>query len=363
MPYTYQGLNQNDYDMAVSGIMLLDDPSGSPKLVTCDKAGYCYLLRQGNLCGDTTNNPPKCYPGTGGGSGGIPGLASGDPGDVFPFAGNLTQCPDQSNLLPNQDDSCDRITSLAFINDGSPKYLYLWPSYERLTGLQLSNGANQLGGALPITWTTGSTTIQLNSACTSGTNCFTDEVIPGDTLIACGCTGTSCPIVTTVDPTGASITVSQALPSTCAPPQSTWYYSGYFLNPIRDNRPAAAAVQDPGGSVEVTSNSGADAVVWGLATVCLNSSSPCTSKAATLYAYDTSLDRLWCTNSLSYCDNSSSFERARFALPTVANGYIYLPTSGVNLSAAPSSCLNYPNSSYCCSSTNQCGGAIVYTAH
>jgi hypothetical protein len=362
VPYTFEGLNQNDYDMAVSGILLLDDPAGTPRLVTCDKAGYCYLLTQGNLCGDSANNPPQCYPGV---SNGLPGLASGDPGDVFAFAGNLTQCPDQSASLPDQDDSCDRITSLAFNNAGSPRYLYLWPSYERLTGLQLSNGTNQLSGALPITWTTGSTTIQLNSACTSGTNCFTDEVVPGDTLTACGCTGTSCPIVTTVNSSGASITVSQAFPSTCTPPQSTWSYSGYFLNPIRDNRPAAAAVQDPGGSVEVTSNGGSDAVVWGLATVCLNSSSPCSSNAATLYAYDTSLDRLWCTNSLSYCDNSSSFNQARFALPTVANGYVYVPTSGVNLPAAPSSCLNYPNSSYCCvtSPSNQCGGVIVYTGH
>ncbi len=352
--YSYQSLNQNDTDMAVSGTLLLDDPVGTPRLVTCDKAGYCYLLTQGNLCGDTAHSPPQCYPGV---SGGQPGFAQNDPGDVFPFAGNLVQCPDQTNTLPNQDDSCHRITSLAFDKDASPRYLYLWPAFEKITGLQLSNGTNQITGSPSITWASGSTTISFSGACTPGTNCFSDQVIPGDTLIACGCTGTGCPVVTTVAASGSSITVSQALPSTCTTPQS-WSYSGYFVSPIRDNRPVAGAVLSPGGSVEVTSKAGADAVVWGVSTVCLNSSNPCNNANATLWAYNVALNLLWCTNSnATYCDNSSSFTQARFALPTVANGYIYLPTSGINMTppVGNTSCVTTPS--------NQCGGVIVYTAH
>ncbi len=37
--YTFEGLNQNDFDMAVSGILLFDDLDSNHRIVTMDKAG------------------------------------------------------------------------------------------------------------------------------------------------------------------------------------------------------------------------------------------------------------------------------------------------------------------------------------
>lgn len=59
--YTYQGLNQNDRDMGVAGVLLFDDLGSNHRVVTCDKSGYCYLLTQGNLCGSVGSI--TCYPG------------------------------------------------------------------------------------------------------------------------------------------------------------------------------------------------------------------------------------------------------------------------------------------------------------
>lgn len=113
VPQTFQGLNQNDFDLAVSGILLFNDLGGNPRLLTIDKAGYGYMLTQGNLCG----SPGGCYPGV---SGGAAGGAANDPGNAFSFAANQEQCPDQVNTLPGSDKSCHRITSMAFNTDISP---------------------------------------------------------------------------------------------------------------------------------------------------------------------------------------------------------------------------------------------------
>lgn len=73
-----QGLNQNDRDMSVSGVLLLDDLGSNHRLVTCDKMGYCYFLTQGNLCG-STGSTNTCYPGYSGTSPTpTPGFAYGD---------------------------------------------------------------------------------------------------------------------------------------------------------------------------------------------------------------------------------------------------------------------------------------------
>lgn len=50
--YTFEGLNQNDFDIGQCGNLLYDQTIGSVThhwLLTCDKAGYAYLLSQGNL--------------------------------------------------------------------------------------------------------------------------------------------------------------------------------------------------------------------------------------------------------------------------------------------------------------------------
>ena len=136
MAKTFEGLSQNDFDLAVSGILLFDDLGSNHRLVTIDKAGYGYLMTQGNLCGSGSG----CYPGVGtGGAGGT----TNDPGNVFSFAANLVQCPDQIGTVTGQDMSCDRVTSMALNKDGSPQYLYVWPSFEVLAGLQLSDNSSQ----------------------------------------------------------------------------------------------------------------------------------------------------------------------------------------------------------------------------
>ncbi len=347
---SFLGMNQNDFDTALSGILLLQDPLGTWRAVTIDKAGYGYLMTVGNLCGDSSSN---CYPAVSQASGGKAGSRSGDPGNVFPFAANLTQCANQQT-----DDTCDRIASLAFYKDGSPKKLYVWAQNEQLTALQVSDGSTAVSppsGTPQITWTSGSTTVTTSGTCTAGTNCLTESVIPGDTLIACGCTGTGCPTVVTVD-SATSITISSAFPTSCTVPTS-FQYSGYFLSPIRDVWPVGTKVLKPGGLLTATSNSGSDGLVWGLVTLTIGS--PPVDEG-TLLAYDAeSLQLKWCSNTASVCDNSSSFAlnassgKTILSEPTVVNGYVYVPTWGINMTGGPSGS---------CTST-QCSGLIVYSGH
>jgi hypothetical protein len=354
----FLGMNQNDFDMATSGILLLQDPLGTWRALAIDKGGYGYLLTVGNLCGDSVHSTPECYPAVSQASGGKAGSISGDPGNAFPFAANTVQCANQES-----DDSCDRISSLAFYKDGSPKQLYVWPQNERLAALQVSNGATAITpptGTREISWTTGSTTVTFNGTCTAGTNCFNSLVIPGDTLIACGCTGTGCPTVVTDNPSGTTLTISEAFPSTCTPP-TTFQYSGYFVSPTRDAYPIGSNVQKPGGLLTVTSNAGSGGLVWALATINLGTAgSP--NYEGSLLAYDANTVVLrWCSNTDSLCDSSSSFSLTNpsglgnsiFAEPTVVNGYAYVPTWGVNMSGGPSGS---------CTST-QCSGVLVYSGH
>jgi hypothetical protein len=79
-----------------------------------------------------------------------------------------------------------------------------------------------------------------------------------------------------------------------------------------------------------------------------------------LFAYDTSLNLLWCT--LSSCtSNSSAFTlgspsgyagSSAFGLPTMANGYIYIPTYGVTAVTGSSTCTSTP-----------CNGLVVYNGN
>lgn len=345
---TFGGMNENDFDMAVSGILVLQDPLGIWRAVTVDKAGYGYLLTVGNLCGDPSS---ECYPAIAQSLGGKAGAQTGDPGDVFPFVANLAPCSNQES-----DDSCHRITNLAFYQQGSPHKLYVWPNGERMAALQISDGTTAVtppAGTPDITWTTGSTTVTFNGTCTQFTNCFTSLVVPGDTLIACGCSGSSCPIITGVNPSGTSLTINNAFPSTCTVP-ATFQYSGYFVSPIRDAYPVGTAVQNPGGALTVTSNNGSGGLVWALATITEGS-----GNEGTLLAYDAERVSLqWCSNTDSLCDSSSSFSLTKgavsiFAEPTVANGYVYIPTFGINMTGGPSAD---------CTGT-QCSGVLVYSGH
>jgi hypothetical protein len=328
--YTF-GLAQNDFDMAVSGIMLFDDLGANHRLLTIDKAGYGYLLTQGNLCGSSSG----CYPATPtGGAGGV----INDPGNAFSFAANLTRCPDQIGNVSGQDQSCDRVTSVAFYKDGSPPLVYFWPSYEELAAFQLSNNAAQ--SPAPA----GTVTVSATSVTGSGTS-FTSEVIVGDTLIAGGCTpGVTCPIITAVTD-DTHLTISSSLVASSAP----WNYSGYFVNPIYDRHPLSSNVQYPGGTLTVTSASGNGALVWALANV---GASP---GVGALYVYGANtLNLLYSSTASGGYPAPSAFTNATFALPTVANGYVYIPTAGIT---------SVSGSNYTCSRSAPCSGILVYSGH
>jgi hypothetical protein len=232
-PYTFEGMNLNDFDMATCGILLFNDPNttpATPRAVTCDKAGYGYLLTQGNLCGSPTS---KCFPGYSTANGGQPGGAMGDPGDRFPFGASNTLCPDKSNP-----DTCHRITGLAFYPDGSPQRLYFWPYQEVMTSFQLSNNAPRHGHG------TLSTGASLTSVTLSGAN----QVVAGDHIgnIA----GQQAQTVTSVNMGSTQLTVSPGFTSALSG-ITGWEYNGYFINPIQSTYPKnGVATQYPGGAVE-----------------------------------------------------------------------------------------------------------------
>lgn len=331
--YTFEGLNQDDFDMAVCGILLFEDPSTSPptpRAVTCDKAGYGYLLTQGNLCGSPTS---KCFPGYSAASGGQAGGAMGDPGNVFPFGVSTALCKDKVDP-----DTCHRITSLAFDPAGSPKRLFFWPYQELPTSFQLSDNSPQTGLGLLSTGT----------SLTSATLSVGGQVLVGDQISDIA--GQPTQTVTSVNFGSTQLTVSPGFTSALSD-VAGWEYNGYFINPIQARFPkGGAATQYPGGAVQITSNSGGGAVAWAVANV--EVASPCPPNCSgTLYAYDAAtLDLLWCTNSLSACDNSTAFIPATFARPTIVNGNVYVPTyGGITKAGNP-----------ICTTSAPCSGVIAY---
>jgi hypothetical protein len=336
VPYTFEGMNQNDFDMATCGILLFNDTNttpATPRAVTCDKAGFGYLLTQGNLCGSPAS---KCYPAYSAANGGQAGGALGDPGNVFPFGASYTSCKDKTNPA-----NCHRIASLAFYPDGSPNRLYFWPNQEGLTSFELSDNTPRSGTG------TLSTGASLTRATLSGAN----QVVVGDQIA--NIDGQPAQTVTEVNIGSTQITVYPGFTSAIGG-VTGWNYNGYFINPVNSNEPPrGGAVEYPGGALELTSNSGSGGVVWAVANVAIGN--PCPPNCSgTLYAFDAeTLHTLWCTNSLPYCDHSAAFATASFARPTIVNGNVYVPTYGGVTKAGN------PN----CTSSTPCAGVIVYLHH
>lgn len=80
---------------------------------------------------------------------------------------------------------------------------------------------------------------------------------------------------------------------------------------------------------------------------------------ATVLAYDAgTLSMLWCANANTgqNCNVTSTFTNSTFALPTVVNGYVYVPTAGITTSN--SNCPVNP-----LTQTHVCSGVIQYSGH
>jgi hypothetical protein len=332
-PYTFEGMNMNDFDMGICGVLLFNDAATNPATpfaVTCDKAGYGYLLKQGNLCGSPTS---KCYPDVSAANGGKPGGAAGDPGDTFPFGLSTALCANQT--FP---DLCHRVTGLAFYPQASPQRLYFWPNQEILTSLQVSNNT-------PLS---GSGTLSTGTSLTSVTLSVANQVVVGDQIT--GIAGQPTQTVTTVNSGSTDVTVSPGFTSAQSG-VTGWQYKGYFVNPLQASEPkSGSTVQYPGGAVEVTSDNGGGGIVWAIAKVEI--AKPCPPNCTgTVFAFDAAtLQKLWCTNSETYCDNSAYFQPAPYARPTIVNGNVYVPTYGLISKAGN------PN----CTTSAPCSGVIVY---
>lgn len=112
------------------------------------------------------------------------------------------------------DNMCDWITSLSFYKDGSPQLLYLWPSGETLTALQLSDNTSQSGsGTLSSSI---STTVTLSVG---------NQIIVGDRIT--NVTGESTQTVTGINSDSTSLTIYPGF-STSHSGFTGWDYNGYF---------------------------------------------------------------------------------------------------------------------------------------
>jgi hypothetical protein len=357
-PYTVDVLNQNDWDVATSGILMFQGAGQLNWLVTVDKAGNGYLLNPSNLGG----------------------FAQNDVGNLFPFAAVTSPCWSLGGVEASD---CHRVTSLAsYVNSSSPskpRYLYFWPFQELLTGFQFSQNApnNGIGTIATSGSTAPFTTVSLTTPCTArslSTPCFNGQMVAGDTLNA----GLLPQIVTSVGST--SLTVSPGFSS--AINTSSWTYNGYFIKPLSGSWPTTTNdVAYPGGSVIVTANQGSGGLVWTLATIETAPSAPPTKPCATLTAMLTAFDaptltKIWSTyntNVKTGCNGPCFTLNApppagqcpapsgSFALPTVVNGSAFIPTYGISGSSADSTCTAATPCSgllvYCGTGTTACNGS------
>ncbi len=331
--YTFQAMNAADWDQSASGVMLFNDLQGNPRLVTVDKAGYGYLLTPGNLCGSATADT-QCV-----------GFAPGDPGSwTFGGSAYLPMAPGGSGrgCTATDDSACERVTGMAFFSQSpnGPSYVYSWPYHEALVGVQLSDNSTNLSGLGTLTWSSStSTTLTYTPSsgdpCTRGLNCLTEQVVPGDRLQFqnCPCSGSDCPVATTVSKD--SMTVNIPPPSACtAGAAQNFSYSGYFVSPTPATIPNSQDVGFPGGAVTVSAhsdNSGGyvDALVWAVAPGAA-SKAGAQRGLGTLYAF-TALSSTSTTLANVYA-SADVWCSASYALPTVANGRVFVPTFAVSTS-------------------------------
>ena len=264
--YSFESLNQNDWDMSASGVLLFTDSNSHNWLLTIDKGGMAYFLNQSSLGGFT----------------------SGDTGNAFPFAAPNLPCWQSGHSNAG---ACHRITSMAFYDNN----LYYWPYQELLTGLTyLPNpSSSPQTGTGTVTWNSGTNTISLPSA-----DSFYTQVVAGDTItVTQSGVGTQSATIIEIN-TDQEVTVNANATENFT--AGSFTYSGYFVTPIYDSAPDETAnIYYPGGSVLVTSDAGSSgtATVWGLATVAMPHNSYANDVGAgVLNAYTPGLDIQWSTN-------------------------------------------------------------------
>jgi hypothetical protein len=346
-PYVVDVLNQNDWDVATSGILLFAGANQRNWLVTIDKGGSGYLLN----------------------ASGLGGFAQNDPGNLFPFSAVASPCWSLGGVEASD---CHRVISLAsYVNNtaaSKPRYVYFWPFQEALTGFQFSQNTVNIGIGTIATSGSGApfTTVTLTTSCTARsatTPCLNGQMVAGDTLTA----GSQVQTVTSVS--GTSLTVSPGFSS--AINTSSWTYNGYFIKPLSGNWPQTGSdVSYPGGTVLVTANQGAGGVVWTLATIETAPPAPATKTCPTLTAMLTAynaptLSKIWSTYNTTIntgCHgpcftinqsppaNQCAAPSGSFALPTVVNGSAFIPTYGITSSGTDTAC----------SAASPCSGIIVY---
>ena len=334
--YTVQTMNAWDYDQAVSGVPLFNDVNGNPRLVTIDKAGYGYLLTQGNLCGAGDN---QCT-----------GFASGDPSS-WTFGAAATLCS-------GGPDNCHRVPSIAVTDSQAGSaywaiYMNYWPNQEQLTALKVSDNSTPQSGAGQLQ-PDGSlnNALDLAAACTAGENCLPDQVIPGDALTLSGCAcaaGAACPpVITSVSTSqiALNMTVATAFGTSCTYPQS-FQYTGYFVTPAHDNSHLAPTAGYPGGALtaseDCTSSGCTDQMIW--AVVANSSSQPDNTNRGlgTLYAY-TALPNAYDILAQDWA-STDTWCASSFARPTIVNGGAFVPTYGVSSGSRTFSTCPVPGSS------------------
>jgi len=370
-PYTFEVENNNDWDPSISGETLFYNGIDSRwEIVTINKDGMAYVLNPGDFC----NGGSGCISGTG------YAFSQHDPGVLFSFIAPEVPCW----MVVNGDGQvvtrgpgpqvpdCDHANTMAFFNyldstSGDTNYLlYYWPNdqqdggNERLTALQMDQLAepwnlHEVGsiGTSPTQSANTDGTTDLQASGSGVTTLFTQEVIPGDQIV-CSCTTPNCPVVAQVI-SDTQLTLSQPLPTSCISSSSTIYYAGHFINPRRDMYPNPNTTGYPGGSMVIAGcqttaasaptceSSGMlvnsdSAVVWAISTADTSregtESGTDVRTQGQLHAYAAkptstpTLQQLWAT---ANCTNCQTWCASSFALPTVANGQVFVPTYALNL--------------------------------
>ncbi|MGO4879237.1 MAG: hypothetical protein ACLP59_00270 [Bryobacteraceae bacterium] len=229
---------------------------------------------------------------------------------------------------------------MAAFYDGTNQWLYMWPNtidpthQERLTALQFNTAFLTPPGSPTVTAPTSVTDLIGNS-----TAHFDQWLIPGDNINVSGHTTQT--VTQVVSPT--ELTISPGYSSTFTTAYAVNSYTGYFVNPRPDFAPNPNLTGYPGGSLAVTSNSGSDGVVWAIIPADNDPGQTLDSNQYNrtqgyLWAYQATpgtsggvpgLLHLWDSKN-GPCSSCQNFCVAPYAVPTVVQSMVFVPTYAIN---------------------------------